>query len=355
MRRVYRPRLIVAALMLALTPTAALAERVACVGDSITLGTGTSGGNSYPVVLGRLLGPGQEVKNFGSSARTMIMAPAAGMPYWRAPEFGASKAYLPDVVVIMLGTNDSKTATWKGGSNTYEADSRALVAAYQALSSKPRVFLASSPPALTARSTITDAVISGEMPPILRRVAAAAGTGFIDVNGAFHPEPSKYFGTGDGKDIGDGIHPSNAGAMLIAQTVAQALKAMPALDAAGDVAGDAGGGQPGDASADAHFDVTGPIETPPPHPASPDTGTSFDLAPHAPADGAAERAPAPAEAPANTAAVASGLHCGYGDVESGRSGVRTLLLATIILASIVRALHFKARAAWPGHSRQESS
>jgi lysophospholipase L1-like esterase len=353
MRRVYSPCLIiVAALMLTLTPTAARAERVACVGDSITLGTGTSGGNSYPVVLGRLIGPGHEVKNFGSSARTMIMAPAAGMPYWRAPEFGASKAYLPDVVVIMLGTNDSKTATWKGGSNSYEADARALVAAYQALSGTPRVFLASSPPALTAKSTITDAVISGEMPPILRRVAAAAGAGFIDVNGAFHPEPSKYFGNGDGKDIGDGIHPSNAGAMLIAKTVAQTLKATPALDAG---AGDAGGVPPGNASADAPFDVTGAIETPPSPPASPDTGRSFDLAPPAPVDSAADRSQAPAEAPANTAAGASGFHCAYGDLENDRRGARTLFIATIILAAIGRALRIKARAAWPGRPRQESS
>jgi lysophospholipase L1-like esterase len=306
----------------------AQAARVACVGDSITLGEHNSAGNGYPEVLARRL-VGQQVKNFGSSARTLIKAPAAGMPYWQAPEFAASKAFSPDVVIIMLGTNDSKTATWKGGKNSYEADARELVAVYRALASKPRVFFASSPPALVAKSTITDAVISGEMPPILKRVAAETGAGFIDVNGAFAPVPSKYFGKGDGKDIGDGIHPSDAGAALIAETVAQALLA-PAAGDAGAVA-EVGEQQPVDAA---------PSETAVVPPAAPESGGPPPAAPAPSApvavDAAAPQPDVPVMAPAKDEAAAGGFHCTYGSRAQGGAGAIVVALLLLVAAPLAR-------------------
>ena len=67
----------IALLSLLLTTTLAPAAekvRVACVGDSITFGAGVADrkNNAYPVVLGKLLGDGVEVRNFGFSARTML-------------------------------------------------------------------------------------------------------------------------------------------------------------------------------------------------------------------------------------------------------------------------------------------
>ena len=49
--------------------------RVACVGNSITFGAGIANRDrdSYPSVLGQMLGRGYEVRNFGFSARTMLM------------------------------------------------------------------------------------------------------------------------------------------------------------------------------------------------------------------------------------------------------------------------------------------
>jgi MYXO-CTERM domain-containing protein len=208
---------------------AAAATKVACVGDSITFGAGVSPGSAYPLVLGRLLGAGFGVMNFGDSGSTAMKAPSSS--YWNTAAFTGSKTFAPDVVVIMLGTNDSKTAIWRMGNNTFVADYRALIAAYSALVSKPRIFVMLPPPALSPSFTIDGGVIEKDILPLLRKIAAETGAGLIDVFGAFYPNPRRYFGAGDGVDIGDGVHPNDAGARRIAETVFRALTASPTADA----------------------------------------------------------------------------------------------------------------------------
>ena len=82
--------------------------RVACVGDSITYGAGVAGreSNSYPAVLGKLLGDKYEVKNFGVSGATLLKK--GDNPYWRQGAFKKATDFKPNIVVIKLGTNDTK-------------------------------------------------------------------------------------------------------------------------------------------------------------------------------------------------------------------------------------------------------
>ena len=79
--------------------------RVACVGNSITFGAGIANRDrdSYPSVLGQMLGRGYEVRNFGFSARTMLMK--GDHPYMKEQMFQDALKYNPDIVVIKLGTN----------------------------------------------------------------------------------------------------------------------------------------------------------------------------------------------------------------------------------------------------------
>ena len=90
----------------------ALAAKIACVGDSITYGYGLSNPSqqSYPAVLQSLLGSQHTVGNFGTSGCTLLKA--GDKPYWNDANFSASDAFKPDVVVIMLGTNDAKPQNW---------------------------------------------------------------------------------------------------------------------------------------------------------------------------------------------------------------------------------------------------
>ena len=63
------------------------AVRVACVGDSITYGSGIPDRehNSYPAQLQKLLGDGYEVRNFGVSGATLLKN--GDKPYWKEKAF----------------------------------------------------------------------------------------------------------------------------------------------------------------------------------------------------------------------------------------------------------------------------
>ena len=81
--------------------------RVACVGDSITFGSGLERRerHSYPVLLGDLLGGAVEVRNFGVGGTTLLRA--ADRPYVDTAAYRDLLAWRPQTVVVILGTNDS--------------------------------------------------------------------------------------------------------------------------------------------------------------------------------------------------------------------------------------------------------
>lgn len=73
--------------------------RVACVGDSIT------GGTDYPADLWMLLGANYTVGIFGVGGSTVALD--SGKPYMNESAFQDAKKFQPDIVIIMLGTNDA--------------------------------------------------------------------------------------------------------------------------------------------------------------------------------------------------------------------------------------------------------
>jgi alpha-L-fucosidase 2 len=83
--------------------------KVACVGDSITEGYGLfyQSKTSYPVQLDSILGQGYTVMNLGRSATTLRKK--GDFPYWTCKEFYDVFANKPNIIIIQLGTNDTKT------------------------------------------------------------------------------------------------------------------------------------------------------------------------------------------------------------------------------------------------------
>ena len=74
-------RILLLALFSLMTARAAEPIKVACVGDSITQGSGAQKGKSYPAQLQGLLGEGYLVGNFGVSGRTLLKK--GDFPYWK--------------------------------------------------------------------------------------------------------------------------------------------------------------------------------------------------------------------------------------------------------------------------------
>ena len=66
-------------------------------------------------------------------------------PYWRQAQYEQSLEWNPDIVVIMLGTNDSKTFNWVHA-DAFVPDFTEFVRSYQEIDSQPRVLLATPTP-----------------------------------------------------------------------------------------------------------------------------------------------------------------------------------------------------------------
>lgn len=191
--------------------------KVACVGNSITEGFGLKNpkSDSYPVVLGRLLGSNYEVRNFGVSGSTLILR--GGYPYMKRPAYSEALAYEPDIVTIKLGTNDSKPENWQYKED-FIKDMKTMVKAFKKLKSHPTIYLCYPATAYEMRWNINNGIIENEIIPIINKVAGKYRLTVIDTHHA----------TAGMKDyFPDGIHPNEEGSKVIAQTIYKVLVSVP--------------------------------------------------------------------------------------------------------------------------------
>jgi acyl-CoA thioesterase I len=180
---------------------------VACVGDSITQGTGAP----YPEQLGELLGEDFDVKNFGHSGASLVNGSYAG-----TAEYSAALAFEPDVVVIMLGTNDMNT--WNLSSiDDFVGDYLDMIATFRALPSTPVVYLG-LPPWVKEDDTnggYTEERLTTEILPRIEQVSEASGACLIDLHAVTLDHPEYY---------ADNLHPNDLGYGAIAQAIAAAFE-----------------------------------------------------------------------------------------------------------------------------------
>lgn len=182
------------------------ALRVACIGNSITDGMGIDMSEvyGYPAVLQRLLGKNYNVKNFGVSARTLMNK--GDLPYMKEQAWVDAQAFLPNIVVIKLGTNDSKDYNWIHG-----ADLQKMVDTLRALPSKPQIYVCSPIPAARIWGISDSVIVNGEIPAI-KRVVKKNKLAYIDLHTEFKPT--------EGLMQRDGIHPTDKGAAQLAKIIA---------------------------------------------------------------------------------------------------------------------------------------
>ncbi|MBX2842714.1 MAG: sialate O-acetylesterase [Flammeovirgaceae bacterium] len=189
--------------------------KVACVGNSITYGAGIEGRDSlaYPQQLGEVLGDSWKVKNFGNSGATMLKK--GNKPYWILPEFKAAKKFKPDIIIILLGTNDSKPINWDDHSSEYIKDYKEMIAVFQKLKSKPTIWLGLPPPAGENQWGISKKVIEGEITDQIKQLAKEKNLGTINF----------YKGFVDHLELlPDNIHPNAAGSKVMAEIAAEAIR-----------------------------------------------------------------------------------------------------------------------------------
>jgi len=233
---------------------------VSCVGDSIT----AEGGNmTYPDQLQRLLGSNYVVTNQGVSGHTMLInglcaatpggswrrpclqtssaKPCSGnCTYWDTNKFINVTISNPDIITIMLGTNDAKWCNWYGpvngvpaGAGTqFESDYVSMIKVFKALPSKPKVYVVLPPPAISqcpatgpaGNATICLAynisfhAVNEIFPVLQRKIAQEAGAdGVVDVWSALNGTKISVHA------CADGIHPYSPALGVIAKTIADVI------------------------------------------------------------------------------------------------------------------------------------
>ncbi|GKH33354.1 hypothetical protein CE91St64_27610 [Faecalicatena contorta] len=177
--------------------------RVACIGDSITYGAGvlsTREIDSYPAILQKLLGDSYQVLNYGLSGRTLL--DGGNKPYKQEDFYEETQEAEPDIVLIMLGTNDSKPNNWDAAA--YEKELGEFVDLYQNIPSQKEVAFG-----------VDKMVIGNEVNAIIQRVGENCEVPVIDIYGVTKDHP-EYFA--------DGVHPNARGNQIIAETVYQCVK-----------------------------------------------------------------------------------------------------------------------------------
>ena len=174
-----------------------------------------SGTYGYTARLKRILGDGYNVRNFGAAGSTMLSE--GDRAYIHEPEWSEVMDFRPDIVVMELGTNDSKPAN-RGRIAALETDLRRMTASLKALDTKPEICLALPMKAWDNSEGISDSVITETIIPLMRRVAKRDGLRVTDLHTLFGSDRSLM------QD--DGIHPGRKGAEVMAGIVAEEIKRM---------------------------------------------------------------------------------------------------------------------------------
>ncbi|MGL1934312.1 MAG: GDSL-type esterase/lipase family protein [Fibrobacterales bacterium] len=173
-------------------------QKVACIGNSIT----EAGG--YVDYLREHLGEKFTVNNYGHSSRTLLKN--GDYPYFESPRFRELLEWVPDVVTIMLGTNDSKTHNWGSYKSEFSSDLQSLIDTLNTLESTPHIILVLPPHAGEVSFTISGKVIHTEQIPMILKVAENDGLSVVDFNTP----------TLDKLDLmPDEVHPNDEGHILM--------------------------------------------------------------------------------------------------------------------------------------------
>jgi lysophospholipase L1-like esterase len=152
-----------------------------------------------------------EIRGFASNGRTVLNS--GDFPYQKTPEFQEALKFQPDVVIILLGANDSKPQNWAQASQ-FSADYKDLIGKFKALPGHPHIFIC-HPVHVSGEGGygITEAVVEKEI-PIIDQVAQDESVGIIDMHAVL---------MGHDDLLPDHVHPNAAGQNLLARAVYKVL------------------------------------------------------------------------------------------------------------------------------------
>jgi lysophospholipase L1-like esterase len=164
--------------------------RIAFIGDSITFGfaTGNPETDSYPAQFAEMIGSKYFVGNFGRSGSYVLPAESpynywkqskSDRSYRKTEEYVASKQFEPDIVVILLGTNDHRSLTCDEAVEEFKESLIDLANEYRNLPSVKKVYIGTS--FLSTANNQIYARTTGYLQGLQKEAAEAGGFEIIDI------------------------------------------------------------------------------------------------------------------------------------------------------------------------------
>lgn len=190
-------------------------KRIACVGDSITWGFTLLNPvrDSYPSLLQKMAGNDFRVFNFG--VNNAAVRYDSDCPYVGTRKYQKSLSCEPDLVILMLGSNDTKHRNWNP--DIFRKDYMRLIDSYADLSSQPKIVLVAPIRihrviGIPLMGLYPEAMEEGVRPTI-KAVSQELQLPMIDLEALFP----------DGGYCLDGVHPQRKGTEIMAKHIYDSL------------------------------------------------------------------------------------------------------------------------------------
>lgn len=191
----------------------AAAVKLACLGDSITAGMLVKKEDCWVSRIAKDLARKAEVGNFGVSARCLLFK--GDRPITREKAYQDALAFKPDVLLIGMGTNDSKKGNWSH-KDDFVSNYKEIIAEFRKRNPKVKVYCLLPIPSQEAKEGgISKERIAGEVIPLIRQVARGTKSKVIDLNKVMKDKDSLLV---------DGVHPNAEGHALMAEHILLVLK-----------------------------------------------------------------------------------------------------------------------------------
>lgn len=188
---------------------------VSAIGDSITYGMNISNpfDHSYPSQLQALLGPEYSVINYGDSGKTLLKK--GNDPYINTTTYKNSLSHNSDVLIIQLGSNDTKNYNFSQ-IEYFISDYLELLDTYNSRDNNPVTYIALPPTIFDNNYDLSEKNLN-DLIPLLFYVTQKNDADISIIDNFSKTKNAKNL-------IPDGVHPNAGGASLLAHNVYDNLK-----------------------------------------------------------------------------------------------------------------------------------
>lgn len=180
-------------------------SRVLVLGDSISYGLGLSNRvkSNYIGRLRKELGNEYQFFNNSVSGSTLLLK--GNLPLWNTKALELAKRTVPDIVIIQLGTNDTKDINWRY-KDDFLSDYKNIIRYLKSINKNVEIYVCIPPPSFKNIWGIRGDIIKNELRDLIMSLESITNVVVIDLYTIFNNDPSFFI---------DNVHPNQKGVELI--------------------------------------------------------------------------------------------------------------------------------------------